>query len=332
MKNDDPMYERYDKMIQAPPAMEEMKDQSAVRFVDPSILSNDPNVVFSPSGMQLANQAMMGNNANPQLNPINNNPNEEIVYVPTPVDQEYFNKLKQGKENVFINQGFNANPNFLQLQAKNKNDTTSIPQQSFESVVNSKGDDMQKMQDLISLQQKDYQKYFDQLNKMEYQKVYQSLNKNVEDKIYQDMVNSDNQINFNSIASENIKDAKPIKEINTRANINGKDLIIDLPQNGKDLQEKYMQIMANVNNLNNSQQNNNKIKTPETNTNAKQKNLFPRFKNKNNDLVEEIKNKLKELNISEGDITDRQNLVEIAKQLKPLLFHSKNKSNYKSVK
>lgn len=49
----------------------------------------------------------------------------------------------------------------------------------------------------MKIQEDQYQKYFDEINKMEYKKVYDSLNnKNYEKQIYDKILNSDANIDY----------------------------------------------------------------------------------------------------------------------------------------
>jgi len=58
----------------------------------------------------------------------------------------------------------------------------------------------------MKMQEDQYQKYFDEINKMEYKKVYDSLNnKNYEKQIYDKIISSDSNIDYNEVWKNNQK-------------------------------------------------------------------------------------------------------------------------------
>ena len=215
------------------------------------LLSNDPELLktnsFSydqSSGINQENtqffpQTPQANfNRNPQFE---QNLKEEVVYVPTPVNQEYFNLLKQQQNKKVISE-----PRFLQkfnipqpaaivdeqhidtfMQHANSNNT--IQAQAFSDVINSmgKGDDGSKIEKLIELQEKDYDSYFKQLNQMEYQKIYSSLNKNDMGNVYNQMIGMENQIDYSKYLSSG-NGANFMNGFNMTQTTKP-DIVIDLP-------------------------------------------------------------------------------------------------------
>lgn len=210
---------------------------------------------------------------------IETNPNEEIVYVPTPIDPFEYAKLR----NEDITQG--QQPNFLQTRieyADNQEgilDTYSNRYNSTELNYPNKANP-ENIEKMIKLQEKDYQKYFDTINKMEYQKVYQDLNSNQMQNLYNEMEDKDNLLNYNNVLSKlklNYTNGIPL---NTSENV------VNLPLNQKEMADMYSNVFNKIN-LNNSlsfDQTNTEIMKEEDNqrnTHNKNKDLknnnYPRF-------------------------------------------------------
>jgi hypothetical protein len=145
---------------------------------------------------------------------------DEFVFVPTPVDQNYYNQLKQQNNAFVVN-----NPNFIDRNevlltndfASFNNTVGNIIQnnvKNFEDIANS--NDPNKMQSFFNLQEADYSKYFDSINKMEYQKIFKGLNP-VDENIY-------NQIDAN---------------IDYGSLLNSTNMMINLPQEKKEIETNY---------------------------------------------------------------------------------------------
>jgi hypothetical protein len=148
---------------------------------------------------------------------------DEYVLIPTPIDQNSYNQLKQDNNGYVIN-----NPNFIDKNevmlpnnyASLVNNTLGNLMQSnvknFEEIANS--NDPNKIQTFFNLQESDYNKYFDAINKMEYEKIFKSLNHNDEQTIY------------NQMASTNIDYGNLLNSTN---------IMINLPQEKKDIETNY---------------------------------------------------------------------------------------------
>lgn len=177
-------------------------------------------IISTPPPLQYeSNQAIdMGTTYGPSFveNPYNGqqSPNpqstpgvkEEVIFVPTPVNQDYYDKLKQmsNKEEI-------THPRFLQSLNLDKSaiidqshldllrqqmENNSTHSKAFEDIVNSHTNDQNKIEKYIELQEKDYDQYFQALNHMEYNKVYNSLNQRDMDKLYSGMIQAENQIDY----------------------------------------------------------------------------------------------------------------------------------------
>jgi hypothetical protein len=150
---------------------------------------------------------------------------DEYVFVPTPVDQNYYNQLKQQNDAYVIN-----NPNFIDKgEVIVANDFANVFNNTIGNIVqnNVKGlediantRDPDKIQTFFNLQEADYNKYFDAINKMEYQKVFKSLNPVDEQTIYNKMANTN--IDYGSL-------------------LNSTKIMINLPQEKKEIEKNYAQ-------------------------------------------------------------------------------------------
>jgi hypothetical protein len=270
----DMVYEKYDKMIRTPPPVDEeimkfnrfsqINEPKSPPFernvlINPAMLSNDPDLINNMN-INMNNIQQPYSNSNQNGNLQDNNLQEQYVLVPTPVDQEYFNKLKTqpGKQvlqneeaPLFLEKNLNSEQGQFLVDSKFVNllNTTSQTQ-AFEEVLNSSSNNKksaqfnnEKIEKLISKQEKDYEKYFDEINKIEYQKVYQSLNNQDEGKIYQSIMKADEAIDYGKAFDQNLN----ISNLNYTS-----DLVINLPQNAKEMQATYNNLFQKEFNVNNS--------------------------------------------------------------------------------
>jgi hypothetical protein len=153
--------------------------------------------------------------------------NSEVVFVPTPVDPSQFKQLM----NSFSSKNIDTKP--------------------FEEIMNSVAPESEKIEKVINLQKKDYEKYFDNINKLEYQKVFQTFNN---ENINKEIASTESQLDYNSIINNINKNATSIMNYPVpiyNPNSNDTYPMIDLPQNKKEVEEFYSKIFNNVN-LNNS--------------------------------------------------------------------------------
>jgi hypothetical protein len=148
---------------------------------------------------------------------------DEYVFVPTPVDQNYYKQLKQQNDAYVIN-----NPNFIDKgEVVVPNDFANVLNNTIGNIVQNNVNglediantrDPDKMQTFFNLQEADYNKYFDAINKMEYQKVFKSLNPMDEQTIYNKMANTN--IDYGSL-------------------LNSTSVMINLPQEKKEIENSY---------------------------------------------------------------------------------------------
>ena len=124
--------------------------------------------------------------------PIMNNDNSEVVYVPTGIPEDEYNKLLMTNSNKISPMPMN---NMSQYNIENKEDP--------------------KNQEIFQKQEDDYTKYFNMINQIEYKKVVDSINKqNVEYSL------TDSNMNNNSSF---------LKEDNTKQESNLKSRIFQNP-------------------------------------------------------------------------------------------------------
>ena len=194
-------YDQYDKLIMSPPPLESESSVSYPYTYPQSNYQTNDN----------SNYKFMQQN--------------EYVLVPTPVDESYYNQMKKNGDSIVLD-----NPSFLDKKevilpnidgtVNYLNNTVGI--QSFEG-----GDiDKNKIDKYVNLQEEDYKKYFDAINKLEYQKVYTSLNPNDESKIYEQMQNTN--IDYSSVIN--------------KTNLN----IINLPEEKKQIEKVYTDLFSDM--------------------------------------------------------------------------------------
>jgi hypothetical protein len=271
----DPLYAKFNQIIVTPPSFEQLQISQNYLFDGSNNLKGLDKIN--------QNQNFMANVQSRGHGVINSYPpsNEEFVFVPTPVDRVYFEKMKQDKNNQMINlQNF---PNFLSSDnsadlINNLNsgiNKISLSSQPFfepkflEKDFNSLNDKMHQsllktseennninfksldpnqypdnIQKLINLQKHDYEKYFNTLNNIEYQKIYQSLNQN---QINQEMKVGDSLVDYNQVLNMDLKNI--IKQNNKTGpfNFNSTNLVIDLPTNKKEIEDLYSKVFSQIN-------------------------------------------------------------------------------------
>lgn len=111
--------------------------------------------------------------------------------------------------------------------------------------------DTKKTENFMNLQKEDYEKYFKAINNLEYQKVYQSLNREQDQKIQEDIANSEAGMDYNSLVNKYSLNRLDLLQNNTFPVNTNSSLVIDLPQNKKEVEDVYSNFFTNVN-LNNS--------------------------------------------------------------------------------
>jgi hypothetical protein len=164
------------------------------------------------------------------------------IYVPTPLEPEVFEKMKKqqlNNEGLLNTQIFSDQPP-LNLVPQDKNSLLSKTLEMKEGLNLTESE----VNQIIKLQENDYQKYFDQINNLEYQKVYKSLNNPIQyEESNQDILDLDyNNILYNLTKSGNINPNN--YTVNSEA-------IINLPLDKKEIENVYSNVFNGIN-LNNS--------------------------------------------------------------------------------
>jgi len=181
----------------------------------------------------------------PNIESNENNLNDEVVYVPTPIDPYEYAKLR--------NEGIaQEQPNFIQTgmeYSDNQEIASKMINGTQMGYLNKI--DPENIDKMIKLQEKDYQKYFDTINNLGYQKVYQNLNNDQMQNLYSEMEDKDNLLNYNNVISK-------LKMNYTNVPLNSSNNVVNLPLNQKEMADMYSNDFNKIN-LNNKQEKINKI-------------------------------------------------------------------------
>jgi len=257
------IYEKYDNMITSPP----MFDENEVNEVSQKSNQREGNINHNLNPE--ANRFMQTQEFNPnssilqppqQRSKIITNAQgqqEELIYVPTPVDEETYKKMSSnpnltnlaGLENSSGWKGMSGNQLQMQMPPEFENEKNlsgsdyGLSQDKFLfptdmnlnlniTSQNPNSTEDQLTRSMIGSQEKDYNKYFEQLNKIEYDKIFNKLKPDNQNKINEEMFKSDDNIDYAKIMAQNAEvEVLLNKSLTVNANQQIKNLpMIDLPQ------------------------------------------------------------------------------------------------------
>lgn len=267
----DPLYSKFNQMIATPPSFEQLQI-SQIYFPEGNnnFNSMESSNKYQHNGAYDQSQGLTSYPSNPSSH-------EEFVFVPTPVDPEYYETMKKEKNNQMINLQNFANfqlsgdstsvinnsinnklsidsqpllePKFLDTNFLKTSTETNIIPGDYEN--KSPGIDQYpgNIQKLINLQKKDYEKYFNTLNNLEYQKVYQNLNQN---KLNEEMKIRDSLVDYNKVLNMDISNllknkTQLLNVKNFNENLNSTSLIVDLPTNKMEVIDLYSKLYSKIN-------------------------------------------------------------------------------------
>lgn len=149
-------------------------------------------------------------NGNSKMNGQPGRVQEEIVFVPTPVDENlYENMTKSGKHKIISNDFM-----LKQLNLQGSAKSVAIPSEDFseevlhnfgkyQKIVDESKDNDDLAKKMIKLQEADYDAYFKKLNEIEYKKVFESINQKDMNPIYDQMIQAENNIDYSEFLNKN---------------------------------------------------------------------------------------------------------------------------------